>query len=148
MTKKAFSIAFIFWQQPLVSFPLDYSTEVQGAITLVLGGMVVVELTNSVKLQNSWLKKVPSKRCKHHIFTSRAAAESYSAFRWTCWEGDVCLLINSLDLLGRGRLSIFLPYFLIFTFDFWFNMLERVFWVCLDMDNILYKCLLSKESFG
>ena len=57
------------------------------------------------------------------IFTSRAAAESYSAFRWTCWEGDVCLLINSLDLLGRGRLSIFLPYLLIFTFNFWFNML-------------------------
>ena len=58
-----------------------------------------------------------------NVFTSRAAAESNRAFRWTCWEGNVCLLINSLDLLGRGRLSIFLPYLPIFVVDksiYWF----------------------------
>ena len=49
------------------------------------------------------------------IFTSRAAAESYSEFRWTWWEGDVCLLLILLDLVGRGRLSTFLPYLPIFV---------------------------------
>ena len=83
------------------------------------------------------------------IFISRAAAESNSAFRWICWEGDVCLLINSLDLLGRGCLSIFLQYLLIYTFNFWFYLLGRVFWVRLDMDDILFlvlKCLLCITS--
>ena len=60
---------------------------------------------------------------KPWVFTSRAAAESYSEFRWTWWEGDVCLLLISLDLVGRGRLSTFLPYLPIFVVNksiYWF----------------------------
>ena len=46
--------------------------------------------------------------CFRMCFYSRAVASLVvGTYRWICWEGDVWLLIISLDLLGRGRLAVF-----------------------------------------
>ena len=47
--------------------------------------------------------------------------------------------------VGKGTFVYFSTIFPYFTFDFWFNMLERVFWARLDMDNTILYIVLGSE---